>query len=61
MESLDEIRKDFLSWSGFELEGDSTEELHEQIKSKLWTLQCELNAQAKAFERRIQALFPEEE
>lgn len=52
-ESLSQLNKDFIKWSGFNLEGSNSEELLECLKGRHWDLECELKQQADVFRERI--------
>ncbi len=58
-DTIEKLKSDFKEWSGFDLEGDTYEELSGVITSRHWDLECELDQQKEGFEDRLKARFPD--
>lgn len=58
--SLEQFKKDFKSWSGFDLEETERDEIIGEIKSRQWQMECDLDKQSKRLQKDIDALFPDE-
>lgn len=60
-EEFKDLKKEIESWSGFNIEGSTKEELKDSLKSIHWSLECELSEQRNAFYKRIGKLnIPED-
>ena len=60
-EEFKDLKKEIESWSGFNIEGSTQEELKDSLKSIHWSLECELSEQRNSFYKRIGKLnIPEE-
>lgn len=55
------LKKEMEKWSGFNVEGNTKEELKDNLKSIHWSLECELDQEKNGFYKRIENLkIPEE-
>ena len=55
------LKKKYSEWSGFTLESENLEDIKDEIKSKKWTLECEISQYADSLERSFVKCFDEDE
>lgn len=59
MNDLEQFKKDFKSWSGFELEATNPQDIYAEITQRQWDLENEINQQAKSLKNQLDRLFPD--
>jgi len=55
---LNEFKKQFESWSGFEFKSTNLEDALAEIKDIQYQLECEISDQASRFNDKIKKIFP---
>lgn len=58
---LAEFKKRFKEWCGFELEGESKQDIVDEIKTRQWQMECDLNMEAKKLGKRLDEIMHDKE
>lgn len=58
---MEKFKKEFREWCGFELEAETKQDIVDEIKTRQWQMECDINAQAKSLNKLLNELLPDED